>query len=162
MSSNLYELTGEYLQLMDMLESGEYDEQTILDTLEGVSGEIEVKADSYAKIIRMLNGQVDMFKAEEERLNARRKTLENNIDRLKRNLEKCMIATGNTKFKTDLFSFSIQKNAPSIVYDDRSLVPDEYLIPQEPKVDTAALKNALKTQDMPCAHLVQSESIWIR
>lgn len=162
MSSNLYELTGEYLQLMDMLESGEYDEKTILDTLEGVSGEIEVKADSYAKIIRMLNGQVDMFKAEEERLNARRKTLENNIDSLKRNLEKCMIATGNTKFKTDLFSFSIQKNAPSIVYDDRSLVPEEYLIPQEPKVDTAALKIALKTQDMPCAHLVQSESIRIR
>lgn len=160
--SKLYELAGEYLTLLEMMESGEYDEQTIRDTLEGVQGEIEVKADSYAKIIRMLNGEVDMFKAEEERLAARRKSLENHIDSMKRNLEKCMIATDNRKFKTDLFSFAIQKNAPSIVYDDRSKVPAEYLIPQEPKVDTAALKNALKEQDMPCAHLVQSESIRIR
>jgi len=160
--SSLYALTGEYLELMDMLENGDYDDQTILDTLEGLTGEIEIKADSYAKIIRMLTGQVDMFKAEEERLNARRKTLENNINHLKRNLEKCMIATGNTKFKTELFSFNIQKNAPSLVIDDPGMIPNEYLIPQEPEVDKKAIKELLKKQALPFAHLEYSRSIRIR
>ena len=32
--SSIYELTGEYLELMDMLEDEEIDEQTIIDTLE--------------------------------------------------------------------------------------------------------------------------------
>ena len=31
--SSIYELTGEYLELMDMLEDEEVDEQTIIDTL---------------------------------------------------------------------------------------------------------------------------------
>ena len=35
-----------------MLEDEEIDEQMILDTLEGLDGEIEIKADNYAKLIR--------------------------------------------------------------------------------------------------------------
>ena len=34
--SSIYELTGEYLELMDMLEDEEVDEQTIIDTLEAL------------------------------------------------------------------------------------------------------------------------------
>jgi hypothetical protein len=44
--STLYELTGEYLALSDMLLDDEVDEQTVLDTLEGVKGEIEIMIDS--------------------------------------------------------------------------------------------------------------------
>ena len=46
--SSIYELTGEYLELMDMLEDEEVDEQTIIDTLEALDGEIENKADNYS------------------------------------------------------------------------------------------------------------------
>ena len=53
--SSIYELTGEYLELMDMLEDEEIDEQTIIDTLEALDGEIENKADNYAKIFDLLN-----------------------------------------------------------------------------------------------------------
>ena len=50
--SALYELTGFFLELMDMLEDEECDEQCIMDTLESVEYEIEDKADGYAKIIK--------------------------------------------------------------------------------------------------------------
>ena len=50
----LYELTGQFLELLDMLEDEEVDEQVIMDTLESVEYEIEDKADGYAKIIKAL------------------------------------------------------------------------------------------------------------
>lgn len=158
----LYELAGGYLTLLDMLESGEEDERAMLDTLEAVQGEIEAKAESYAKIIKMLEGEAETVRAEEERLSARRKALKNNADWLKRHLGQCMVATGLRKMKTDLFSFSIQKNPPAVVVDDPGLVPDEFLIPQEPKVDKAKLKELLKKQDVAYAHLESSEGLRIR
>ena len=106
----LYELTGEFLQLMDMLEDEECDEQCIMDTLESVEYEIEDKADGYAKIIKSLESNVDGLSKEADRLIARKKTYENRIKWLKQNLEMCMRTTGKRKFTTDLFSFNIQKN----------------------------------------------------
>lgn len=45
---NLYELTEQYDEVMSLLYDNETDEQTILDTLESIDGEIEDKADNYA------------------------------------------------------------------------------------------------------------------
>ena len=67
--SSIYELTGEYLELMNMLEDEEVDEQTIIDTLEALDGEIENKADNYAKIIRSLESDIDGISKENNRLN---------------------------------------------------------------------------------------------
>ena len=106
----LYELTGEFLTLMDMLEDEECDEQVIMDTLEGIDYEIEQKADGYAKIIKSLELNIGGLSKEADRLTARKNTFENRIKWLKQNLEICMRATGKKKFTTDLFSFNIQKN----------------------------------------------------
>ena len=57
--ATLYELTGEFLQLMNMLEDEDCDEQCIMDTLESVEYEIEDKADGYAKIISYIRNTVD-------------------------------------------------------------------------------------------------------
>lgn len=160
--SRLYELTGDYLALMEMLEDAENDGDAVFEALGRLQGEIEEKADAYAKIIQMLNGSVETYKAEEARLAARRKAIEGNVSRLKRNLEECMLATDNRKFKTGLFSFGIQKNPPSLVIDNLEAVPEQFLIPQPPKVDSGALKKLLNEQAQPYAHLEQSESIRIR
>ena len=108
--SSLYQLTGEYLELLAMLEDEEIDEQLILDTLEGIDCEIEVKADNYAKLIKNLESKNDAIKKEVDRLNNRKTTFENRIKNLKDHLYNSMKITGKTKFTTDLFSFNIQKN----------------------------------------------------
>ena len=36
----LYELTGQFLELMDMLQDEDYDEQCIMDTLESIEFEM--------------------------------------------------------------------------------------------------------------------------
>ena len=160
--ASLYQLTGEFLELLDMLEDGSDDEQVILDTLEGIDYEVEVKAENYAKIIKELEVKSKCIKEEIQRLTARAAALENKAKMLKTNLEQCMIATGKTKFKTDLFSFGIQNNPEKLVIDNEADVPDEFLIKQEPKINSKAIKERLKFSDLPYAHLEQSESLRIR
>lgn len=145
--ANIYELTGQFLQLLDMLEDEEVDEQVIMDTLESVEYEIEDKADGYAKIIKALKADVDGIQKENDRLTSRKKTYENRIKWLKQNLEMCMRATGKKKFTTDLFSFNIQKNGGKrkLTIDvDVENIPEEYRIKQPDAVNGDKLREYLK------------------
>ena len=159
--STLYELTGQYLALMEIAE--EADPDVLRDTLELIDGEIEDKADNYAKVIKNLEGESKTIEEEIERLNRKKKGIDNSIDSIKKNLERCMIVTGKRKFKTTLFSFGIQKNAPSVNVKDESKVPAQFWKKQDPKLDRTSLKEFLKENgNTEYAELVQGESLRIR
>lgn len=161
----LYELTGQYLELLEMAEDETIDPAVIKDTMEGLAVEIEEKADAYAKIIFTLDGNMEILEKEVQRLERRIKTMSNNKDFQKKNLEVSMMATGMKKFKTDLFSFGIQKNAPSLDIVDESKIPKEYYIPQEPKLDRKQLLKDVKADQegtSAYARLKQTESLRIR
>lgn len=163
--SNIYELTQDYLIISEMMENPELDPEFLADTMEAVEGALEIKAENYAKVMKNLEGDVTALKAEETRLSEKRKAIENNIKNMKVALQSMMTITGKTKFKTDLFSFGIQKNAPSVVIDtDINNLPTEFLKFREPEVDKTKLKEALKNgEDLEgLAHLEQSESLRIR
>lgn len=161
--ATLYELTDQMQQLLEMGTDPSIDEQTFLDTFEALEGEIEDKADGYAKVIAELNGMTETIDKEIDRLKTKKQTIANNIDRMKRNLASSMVITGKRKFKTDLFSFAIQKNPPSLVIDDPKKVPQMFLVPQDPKIDTASIKEKLKAgEELDFAHLTQTESLRIR
>lgn len=138
--TSLYELTGQFLELQQMLEDPDAELEVINDTLEGVEGEIEIKADNYAKIMRNLDASLLGITKEQERLRIRKNMLEGNIKRLKDSLQAAMVATGKTKFKTDLFTFAVQKNGGKIPVimdtDDTSLLPDDLVhIVEKPDLD---------------------------
>lgn len=159
----IYELTQEYLQLLALAEDELTDPQTLDDTMEAIQGEIEDKADAYAKIMLQLFAQSDGLDKEIKRLTEKKRAIDNNATQLKDRLQQAMEATGKTKFKTDLFSFGIQKNPVALVIDDAEKIPKEFLIAQAPKVDNAGIKAALKAgQEFDWCHLSQSESLRIR
>lgn len=161
--ATLYELTADYQQLLELVEDPEIDPQVIEDTLEGLSGEIEDKADGYAKVIRQLEANVLALRMEEERLARKRRVIDSNIDRMKKSLETAMRITNKPKFQTELFSFNIRKNPASVVITDESRVTHDYLIPQPPKVDKKAIKAAINEGfSFDWAHLEQSETLQIR
>jgi hypothetical protein len=164
--STLYELTADFMMLLEMAEDPDTDPVAFEDTMEALGLEIEDKADGYAKVIRQLEGNIAACKAEIQRLKTAATVMENNIKRMKENLQDTMEVTGKRKFKTPLFSFNIQKNPPSLVLDavDTNNIPGEYLIPQEPKVDTAKLKNDIKAgKDLDgIAHLESGYSLRIK
>ena len=161
--ATIYELTADYLEVLEMANNPDIPADAIADTLEAVGGEIEMKAENTAKILTELKASAENLKAEEKRLKSKRESIENNITAIKERLYTAMKVTGKTKFKTDLFSFSIGKNPKSLVVDYPERVPAEYLIPQQPKVNNAKLKEDLNDGKMyDFAHLEQSESIRIK
>lgn len=162
--ATLFDLTGKWLELYDMADDPDMDADMWFDTIEGLEGEIEDKADGYAKVITQLNADATAIKAEEDRLYRRRTTIENRIKNMKSRLQGMMEITGKKKIKTELFSFGIQKNPASVVIDDEKMIPGEFLIPQAPKIDKTAIKDALKAGvDMAgIAHLEQTQSLRIR
>ena len=164
--STLYELTAEYLQLLEMAEDPDIDLQTLADTMDAIGGELEDKADGYAKVIRQLEYDEAAIDAEIKRLMSRKKTIFGNIEHMKDNLQAAMLATGKTKFKTALHSFNIQRNPPSVVVDELMVenIPEQYLIYQEPKINKKAILDDIKAgRDLSgIAHLEQGESLRIR
>ena len=118
---------------------------------------IEEKADGYAKILQYIYGDISTVDNEIKRLTKIKKMLENRSKDLKEHLKQCMEVTGKTKFKTALYSFSIQKNGsvnPLKIDADVKDIPQEYLIPQPPKPDTNAIRKALEEGEvLPFAHL---------
>lgn len=159
----LYELTQNYLNLQELLENEEIPKEMVTEALDNVGEELEAKAENIAKLIKTLEVDITGYKAEELRLALKRKSLENRVKSLKEYLDNAMKITGKTKFKGQLFSFSIQKNPPSVNVVDEKLIPEEYFIPQEPALDKKRLltdmKNGIEVQG---AEIKQTESLRIR
>lgn len=164
--SSLYELSEQYQILQDMMYDGETDEQTVRDTMEAIWGEIEDKADGYAKIIFGMKDDIDTLEAEGRRLADRRKRLEERSLWLKQNLEANMREIGKTKFKTALFSFNIQKNGglqPLVIDGVIEDIPGRFLIPQPSKTNNDAIRKLLEDKQVDWAHLEpRGESLRIR
>ena len=74
----LYELTGQYLELLEMAEEDILDQGIIKDTLEGLDGEIEDKAEKIEIVLKTLDSNVDMLEKEINRLELRKKHMKLN------------------------------------------------------------------------------------
>lgn len=161
--SNLYQLTNNYETVLNMLYDEDVDEQMLFDTLEGIEGEIEDKADNYAKIIKELEAKQNARKEEAKRLTESAKIFENRVKTLKNNLYTAMKAINKPKFATDLFSFNIVKNGGKQALTIDGEVPEEYtktIIEN----DTDKIRQALdEGKELPFAHLEpRGESLRIK
>lgn len=160
--ANLYELTTDYMEVQQMIEEGNGGE-ALTDTLESIDAAIEDKLENIGKVMKNINGEADAIKAEEKRLADKRKALENEHTRLKEYAEQAVISTGKRKVKTPLFSFNIQKNAPSVNVVDDALIPKQYYVAVDPRLDKKGILDRLKAgENVPGVELQQTESIRIR
>lgn len=158
MQATLYELKEMYLNLMDLDLEGE----ELGKALENIDDEIEVKAENYAGLIKNLEAEADAYKKEIERMSKIKKSLESRASLLKSNLEQAMIELDKKKFKTNLFSFNIQRNAPGIKILDVDKIPEEF-VEYEKRIKKNDLKKAIKEGlETDAAVLVESESLRIR
>ena len=156
---NLYELSVAFQEVQNM----DLDPEVMKDTLDSIGGTFENKAENMAKLIRNLESDRLAYKEEEDRLKTKRQAVENKLEWLKTYLKDCMKLTGKTKFKSGVFKFSIQKNPVSVNITNKKIIPEDYLIPQPPKVNNTTLKKALKDGiEVPGAELKLTEGLRIR
>ena len=90
---NIFGITGQYMEILQMAEDESLDQDMINDTLEGVDWEFEEKAEAYAKVMNSLDGTVAAIDKEIERLSQHKKRISNNIKGIKYNLERAMHLT---------------------------------------------------------------------
>lgn len=159
--ATLYELTGNFAQVQQMIEDGA---EGLEDTLESIEGALSDKLEGYAMVIKNIESDIEGLKAEEKRLADRRKVMENGIKRMKENMQYAMTSTGERKIKGEKFTFTVQKNPPALKVVDEKLIPKEFVTTTTVnKIDNKAIMELLKNkEDVPGAEISQGESLRIR
>ena len=80
--AKLYEIATGYKNIEYILENGGGNEE-LASVLNSLDEEIEDKAENIAKLIKNYESDIEAFKTEEKRIAERRRTLENDVKRLK-------------------------------------------------------------------------------
>lgn len=122
----LYEIAEAFRAFMDAVEAGEIPAEAIPDTLAGIDGEFEDKAENIAKIISSNKSDIAGYEFEIDRLSKLRDAVKNQNTRLNAYLFDQMKAIGKTKIKTPLFGFSICKNGGLQPMEITGDVPAQY------------------------------------
>lgn len=150
---NIYELTAEYTSLEEWFDDEELDEETLLDTLEGIEGEFNDKIENYCKVIKNFEANAKAIKDEAKRLQARAKTFENKIGWMKKRMLDAMEATGKTEAGGQVLKAKIAKNGGKLPLElDEENVPVTFK-KIEYKIDNEAIRKALDDgEELDFAH----------
>lgn len=162
----LYEIANDYLALLEAIESGEILEECISDTLEAIKGEIDVKADNIACMLKSLEADVNAFKAEENRLKERREQKERAYEKLKNYLSDMLLRVNVGRVETARNVISFRKSEavevePSFI-EWAQKNRDDLLKYGKPTAKLTEIKNAIKSGDViEGAALVTRQNIQI-
>ena len=137
---NLFDLTGQYLQLKELSEQIEFNEETgeIIDNSDTINelfneigGELNDKLDSCQYVIKSLESDSNALKEEAKRLNAKAKVLSNNADRIKSMMLESLKASELQKVKSKHFNFSLRKSKSVNVINEELLGREFFRIKKE-------------------------------
>ena len=166
MDLTLYELATEYRSAANTLGDLSLPEEVIVDTLEGLSGDLETKAQNVAFFARNLESTAAAIKQAEADMAARRKAMENRADGLKRYIFESMTVAGIEKIECPHFRLAIKNNPAAVDVFEPGLVPASFMRtpePPPPAPDKTAIKEALKAgQDVPGARLTSGQRLEIK
>lgn len=141
------------------------------DTLEGIEGEFNEKAENIAAYLKGMYIETAAIKDEESALRRRRQALEKSADKLKAHLMACMQAIGVKKIDMPRARLTIRKNAESVAVDDEIAFinwaqengKDDLLKYSLPDIRKSETKKALQAgEKLPHARLVRTESLIIK
>lgn len=162
----LYELAQEYRAAAEKLADMDIDDQTLSDTLEGMSGELEVKAQNVIMFCRNIEATACAIKEAEGQMAARRKALENRAAGLRRYVLENMQFAGIQRIECPWFKLSIRENPAAVDIYEPGLVPAQYMRqpePPPPAPDKTAIKAALAAgTEVPGAKLTRGNRLEIK
>jgi hypothetical protein len=132
----LYVLAHDYRAAAEKLADMDLDDQTISDTLESMSGDLEVKATNTAMFCRNLEASAAAIKEAEAQMAARRKAIENRAARIKDYLLANMMVAGVQKIECPHFKLAVRTNAAAVEVYEPGLIPAEFM--RQPELPPAA------------------------
>lgn len=162
----LYSVADQYLVDLQKLESMDIDEQTFNDTLEGLSGDLEIKATNVAMFAKNLEAMALAIKSAESQMADRRKKIEKKQESIEAYLLTNMQRCGIKKIDSPYFSIAIRNNPESLIVDAEVSIPDEFFVYPEipaPTIDKKKLKAAIQAgATITGVHLERKQSLQIK
>ena len=160
----LYELSDSYKEL---LEREDLDPQAVVDTLDAIKDEIEIKADGIASLIDELQSSADRKKAKAKDWNESAKADLQRVQWLKQYLTSELDNAGIKKVETENHLLNVRNFKASTVIDNEDKIPAKYrnYAKYEGMYDVmkqdvyAALKDG---DDVPGAHLESNRNVVIK
>ena len=128
MSDTLFQLVSEYQQIYDLITDEEVDPQVVNDTLEGIMGAIEVKAEGCLAVLNRLEMERDACKKHRDDWAVKYERRDNGIKNMKNMIVEAMTRLGKTELKVGDSVFKVVGNGGKQPMDvDKESVPDSYL-----------------------------------
>lgn len=165
----LYELVNELNELYELSDLGEVPEEVIKDTLEGLQGEINDKAESIALTVKQLLADAAAIKAEEARLSERRKQKEATAESIKNYLSEMLQRANIPSLETAKCKLTFRTSKAVEFADESKFIAwaqenaDQYLTYAAPKASKTAVKEALASGiEVPGAQIVEKKNIQIK
>lgn len=159
---NLYEITKEYLEIQQILETEELtpelDQALMLN-----QNQLQTKAGGYAKIMANKQANVDGATAEMKRLKAYIEQEQKKIDRLKNAMLQSMLITGIEKLESEFWRFSVRRSE-AVEVDIVEALPSEFrTIKNVVTADKVAIKEAIKRgENVTGARLIENFNLQIK
>ena len=140
----LYEMTAAQKELYELMTSGEIDEEVYADTLEGI-------------------GIPEKIEFEIDRLEGKRRTIENNIKRLRARLGDCLLSMDTTKYSAGTYTV-YRRETQQVIIDDSEKIPAEFMKTRVSETPNKTLiKESIKAgKEIAGAHLQTNQSITIK
>ena len=123
---SIFDINAEFQSLYEMATDPECDEQVFNDTLEALTGELEVKAAGYTQVIKQLEMEAKQAKEISQQFYEKQKTRENHVKQMKDALLYAMTQIGKDKVEAGDFTIKIQNNGGQQPLILDAEVPDSY------------------------------------
>jgi hypothetical protein len=160
----LYKLADEYVAIAMQMADSDLPDDVIADTLEGASGDIENKAWNTAALILQFSGEAAIIKEAEQRMSARRKSLERRVEWMRDYVLVQLIRTGIGEIDSPEFVIRVQDNPPKVILDDEEAVPNAFKLTETVTTIRKAdiRKSLLEGKTVAGAHLESEKRLSIK
>lgn len=169
MSLALYKVADDYLAALRTLESlladGTLTQEVVSDTIEGLSGDLEVKALNIIAYTKNLEAEANAIESAITPMKLRMESLRRKRDWLREYVLSNMRRTKITEIKSPYYIIRVRENPARVVIDNEAGLPADCWreIPARREPDKAAIKAKLSTgEKMECAHLEKGVRLEIK
>lgn len=143
----LYQMSTNFTELLDMANDPSRDEQAIIDTLESMEGEMQEVGVQVMQVVESLETSTTGIDQAIKRLQDRKSMMVNRAKTLRRILAKTMQNAGIKKIECPIFSITCLPPKASVEITDEEKIPAQYIEVQVVnKVDKKALLADLKAE----------------
>lgn len=154
---HLFELNEKFDAIVAMIEDDDngIDEQVLIDTLESIELDRDLKLDNLATLIERNNVYINAYAEKQKKLQAAKKQLQTANDRFQWYMTQTMDHAGMKELKTENHMLRPRNYNASVVVDDTSVIPDRYMVTKTTVTpNKTAIRKALKAgEEVPGVHV---------